>query len=362
MKHSIRYCLFAIYLALQTGSSQADSLIINGLYDCQRATNGRAYCKRVGAPASAKYVPVSEDFYSTYEVARSGRTTAPTEKSTLNVDNRVSIENTQINNVVITLKDQSTNIAGQILALESVLKNEEKIYESEESDKAFISETLSVIKERISDLRSRLDVKNGELSKYSSPIRPNDINTGVTARKASEFYPKIPYYIPGTSETGEFWVEPFVTDTGNLVFNFKFVDIDSAAVEKIRGSIEMTIQQLDLTQSALSKIAKNSKTAHEKGIRRKFDQRLVCFPEADCPPEGKKIDSKASTEILFSINADGSTNGRIQRNKGKFEEGYNISVKSAILLRAYINFVLKDAQKEFNAGSATDEDIRQIFK
>lgn len=51
-----------------------------------------------------------------------------------------------------------------------------------------------------------------KLSRYSTSIKPNDPDLQITARKASETDPKVPYYIPGTSETGEFWVEPFVTD------------------------------------------------------------------------------------------------------------------------------------------------------
>lgn len=356
MTNALRLLSFTLAFATLLATAYADSLVINNLYDCQRATNGRAYCKRVGASASAPYVPVSESFFDTYETARTGKAPVVIEQP------KTVVNTTQVNNITITLKDQATNIAGQILALEAVLREQEQLAKSDEADRTLANDAIAAINDRLTDLKAALATKNEALSKYSTPIRPDDMNLGVTARKASEFYPKIPYYIPGTRETGEFWVEPVVTDTGTLEFNFKFVDVDSAIAEKVRGSIEMSISQLESTRLALAKAAKNSRIAHEKGIRRKFDQRLVCFPEADCPPEGKKMDAKASTEILFSINDDGSTNARIQRNKGRFEEGYNVSIKSALLLQAYLSFVLKHAQKEFNAGSASEDDIRQLFK
>lgn len=345
----------SIFLTI-SASAYADSLVINNLYDCQRAKNGRAYCKRVGAPANAQYVPVSDGFFDTYETARTGKPAVVIEQP------KTVVNTTQVNNITINLKDQATNIAGQILALEAVLREQEQLVKSDEADRALANDAIAAINDRLTDLKAALATKNEALSRYTTPIRPDDMNLDITARKASEYYPKIPYYIPGTRETGEFWVEPIVTDTGTLEFNFKFVDIDSSSAEKVRGSIEMSINQLEATRLALIKAAKNSKVAHEKGIRRKFDQRLVCFPEADCPPEGKKIDAKASTEIIFSINDDGATNARIQRNKGRFEEGYNVSIKSALLLQAYLSYVLRHAQKEFNAGSASEDDIRQLFK
>jgi len=55
----------------------------------------------------------------------------------------------------------------------------------------------------------------------------------------------VPYYIPGTPETGEFWIEPFVTDTGELAFNLKFIDL-AAENEKNAGSIRLTASDVEL--------------------------------------------------------------------------------------------------------------------
>ena len=97
-------------------------------------------------------------------------------------------------------------------------------------------------------------------------------------------------------------------------------------------------------------------------MRRKLDVRMDCFPQADCPAEGQKIDGRASTEIIFSLSDDGSTSARIQRNKGRFEEAYNVSVKSGLLLGAYLNHVLTEGRAEYEAGSASTEELKDMFR
>ncbi len=346
------------------GDALAQVIVINGLYDCQRATNGRAYCKRQGAPSSNLYEPVSEEFFASFEAARTGKApqttvvVAPKEVTTNNVTNNQTVNNT----VIIQLKSEAVDVKGQIAILTMVVEEQKKMLRSG-GDAAVINDTVASLEERIVELKKSFDEKANTLAnQYATPIKPDDADLALTARKASEIYPKVPYYIPGTPETGEFWIEPVVSDTGSLIFRFKFVDVKSTAAEKVRSSIEMKPEELEKTQKALVKLVSNSKVAHEKKIRRKLDVRLECFPATDCPPEGQKIESKASTEIIFSINEDGSTSGRIQRNKGKYEEGYNVSVKSGLVLQAYINHVLTEGKADFEAGSASQEDLKKLFQ
>jgi hypothetical protein len=345
------------------GDVLAQSIVVNGMYDCQRATNGRAYCKRQGTSGN-QYEPVSDDFFATYEAARTGNRPQPTVVvAPKEVTNNTVTNNQTVNNtVVIQLKSEAVDVKGQIAILTMVV-NEQKALLKSGGDATVINETIASIEERIVELKKLFDEKANTLAnQYATPIKPDDADLALTARKASEIYPKVPYYIPGTPETGEFWIEPIVSDTGSLIFRFKFVDVKSTAAEKVRSSIEMKPEELEKTQKALVKLVANSKLAHEKKIRRKLDVRLECFPSADCPPEGQKIDLKASTEVIFSINEDGSTSGRIQRNKGRYEEGYNVSVKSGLVLQAYINHMLTEGKADFEAGSASQEDLKKLFQ
>lgn len=348
---------FMFVLGFSTSLS-AQSPVINGLYDCQRATNNRVYCKKQGAPLDNQYQPVSDEFFASYEATRLGRVIAPP------VTNNNQQNNLQVNNtIIIQLKADVADVKGEIDLLNQVVLEQKKLLDKGGDAVALYSETVTVIEERVVELKSELSKKLKTISSsYLTPVKPDDADLGITARRVSEIYPKIPYYIPGTKEIGEFWLEPVVSDSGVLIFRFKFVDVKSKLAEKIRGSIEMKPDEVEITQKALLKIASNSKLAHEKKIRRFVSARVACFPMTDCPPEGQKIEGKASTELIFTVNEDGATSGRIQRNKGRFEEGYNFSVKSGLLLQAYMNHVLNEGKAEFEASSATDEDLKKMFR
>jgi len=329
----------------------SQSLIMDGFYDCQRATNGRPYCRRQGY--GTQYFAKSEDFFAAFEVARSG--------SPIIQYNNVPVVEKNNNIEIVSIKTEISDIKGQIDLMNMVVVEQRKYLVSGNYNTYVVQETITVIEERLVILKSNLKLKAKNLSNYVTSIRPDDMDLGISARKSSEIYPKVPYYIAGTKETGEFWVEPNVTDSGKLMFKFKFVDI-SSLVEKVRSSIDMTVDDLERTQKALIKIAANSKVAHEKKIRRKVNVRMDCFPISDCPSEGEKLDGRSSTEIIFGVSEDGATNGRIQRNKGLYEEGYNFSKDSALLLQAYINHVLLESKSDFEAGSATNEDVKNMFR
>jgi hypothetical protein len=173
-------------------------------------------------------------------------------------------------------------------------------------------------------------------------------------------FPKVPWYIPGTSEIGEFWIEPFVTDTGALSFNMKFVD-PKATNEKTRATIVFTAAELERAQKAMLKLINWSKVAHENGMRRALSKRVDCFPNTTCPNEGQKRDGVASTEIVFQVNDEGATSGRIQRNKGHYDEGYNVSMESAVWLQAYLSHVLHDGKFAFESGSRSTDELKQLL-
>jgi len=223
-----------------------------------------------------------------------------------------------------------------------------------------IEKTIVALNARVGSLKSEYDEKEKTFSGYLTSITPNDRNLYLTARRASEVYAKIPYYIPGTNEIGEFWIEPTVTDRGELLFGFKFVDTE-ASVEKVRGKIDMSLVEIEDVQKALLKLHEWSEKAHSENVRN-YEKRVICFPVEDCPPDGERIEGKSSTEIRFIVYEDGSTAGRIQRNKGPFVEGYNMSIDSALMLQAYLSHVIKAAKSDFVAGTRTKKQLDEIFK
>ena len=254
------------------------------------------------------------------------------------------------------------DLTAQITLLEGVIKEQRELKKTETAEnQSAVDATIVSVQSRVDTMKKEYSERNQNFNKYLTSVKPNDKDLYLTSRKASEIYPKIPYYIPGTSETGEFWVEPFVTDRGEMNFSFKFVDIASS-IEKVRGKIDMTLAEMEDSQKALFKLHSWSATAHEQKIRKNYEKRVTCFPAAECPPDGERLDGKASTEVRFNIYEDGSTAGRIQRNKGRFIEGYNMSIDSAMLLQAYLNHVITEAKLEFRSGTQDKKSLDQIFK
>jgi hypothetical protein len=227
--------------------AHSDPLIINGLYDCARATNGRTYCKKVGAARANQYVPVSEDFFRSYQTAAN-----PPPPPVIAVENQVL--NTVVNNVlVLDLKTDVYDMSRQIDVLNVMLSEQQRLSADGKDNNGVIKDTITSIEDRMAQLDAKREAKSRELSKYTTSIRPDDGDSGVTARKASEIHPKVPYYIAGTKESGEFWIEPNVSNTGILTFQMKFVDVDSTAAKKIRSKIDMTPDDLQKTRDALLK-------------------------------------------------------------------------------------------------------------
>jgi len=218
---------------------------------------------------------------------------------------------------------------------------------------------LSAITERVKELKKLMKSYDQDSKrKYGVPIRPSNANLGVTAAKASEVFPRVPYYVPGTEEIGEMWIKPYVSDLGELLYDVNFVD-QTSAFDKIRETIVLNEDEIIKASKALVKVNKWSDKALAKNMRRRFEKSAACFPEAMC---GKREAGNSSTEIVFMLYEDGSTSTKIQQNKGKFQSGYNVSVESGLLLSAYADYMMDLGSKEFIAATMTDEELDAEFE
>jgi hypothetical protein len=274
-----------------------------------------------------------------------------------------TIIQTQVNSTtIVNLTNDAAEARGLIQVFKAIIDEQRKVAEGDKDLSDVAGQSITVLEVRVKELQSKFLDTTTELSRYRTSVKPNDPDLQITARKASELYPKVPFYIPGTPETGEFWIEPLVTDTGELAFNLKFIDPKSEN-DKTRASILLTASNVETIQKALVQVVKWAKVAHDKHIRRTYTQRAACFPTDRCPAEsGTKREGMASTEIDFKVYEDGSTAGRIQRNKGLFEDGYNISIDSASMLQAYFHHILTEGKTDYEAGSRTDDQMKDLFK
>lgn len=327
-----------------------NAFALDGYQNCQRATNGRPYCQR---PGSDSYYPVDERFFARFQSARDAAATRP----------QTVINNSTTNNTVVVvqrLEAEAAEARGMRDLYAAILREQANRATSPEACRSVQRQTTAVLTERQRDVAKQFAERTAELSRYSTSVRPNDPDNRITARRASELFPKIPFYIPATPETGEFWLEPNVTETGELAFNLKFIDTGSN-VDKVRSTIPLTPPELGTVRDALCKVSEWSEVAHQNRVTN-LTKRVVCFPAERCPEEGGKRDGAASTEIIFAVHEDGRTSGRIQRNRGRFADGYNMSTESALLLQAYLTHVLLEGKQEFDASTRTREQVRDLFK
>ena len=217
---------------------------------------------------------------------------------------------------------------------------------------------LRVVDGEITRLRAEKELLQKLLSnRFSTPIRPSNANLSVSAFRAADTFPKIPFYVPGTNEIGEMLVIPRVTDDGFLNYKFDFLD-PTATYDKVRDTISIPHKNVDSVIYGLQKVDEWTKVAQENNINRRVEKSAACVPEGKC--ENKK-QGVSSTEVMFQIYEDGSTAGRIQRNKGKFSVGYNMSVESSILLSAYLTYMRDVGAKEFNIGVMSDDEVKKLF-
>jgi hypothetical protein len=330
----------------------AQDFVLDSYYDCARATNGKSYCKQVGK--GGNYFPVPDEFLVRLMVSKLGQQNVTTNTT-------VTASTTTNTPAIQGLTNDASEIRGLIDLYTKMIAEQKQVATGDDDPAGTASQAIAILNGRIAELQKQFKDKTTQLSTYQTSIRPNDPDLRISARKASELYPKVPWYIPGTSEIGEFWIEPFVTDTGSLSFNLKFVD-PKGVNDKVRATILLETKELDRAQKALLKLVNWSKVAHDKGIRRALTKRVDCFPSATCPDEGKKRDGVASTEIVFQVNEEGATSGRIQRNKGLYDEGYNISMESAVWLQAYLNHVLREGKSEFEAGSRSTDELKDLLR
>ena len=163
-----------------------------------------------------------------------------------------------------------------VLALVIVEQNEQKKTATAEVQPSY-QRTIDAVTVYVDELKREQSSIDNAFNSYLTSVKQNDKDLYLSARKASEIYPKIPYYIPGTSETGEFWVEPIVTDKGEMRFGFKFIDT-RATIDKTRAQIDMSLSEMSMADTNCTRWRRKTvpvwlieKGAHAPGL-----VRLVC--------------------------------------------------------------------------------------
>ena len=304
---------------------------------------------------SAKYHPTAAFLLTKYSDLDSGSgQSVNSNLGNITINKNIDTSNT----LVINVKNQSEaqkkldEVQASLNMYEAISKVVKK--QKPDSRRRF----LLAINNEIKKLNSKKTSLEKQFSnQYSTPIRPSNQKLNISSFKASETFPKIPFYVPGTNEIGEMLTIPKVTDEGFLVYRLDFLD-PTSTYEKVRDSINIPHESIDEVIKALLNIDKWTITAQENNLTRRISKTALCIPTGRCQNKKKGI---MSTEIVFQVYEDGSTSGRIQRNKGTYSVGYNLSVESSVLLSAYLTYMRDTGSKEFNIGNMSDEEVKSLF-
>ena len=141
---------------------------------------------------------------------------------------------------------------------------------------------------QIERLRKEKEKLQKDWSKrFSTPIKPNNANLSVTAFRAADTFPKIPFYVPGTSEIGEMLAVPRVTDDGFLIYQFDFLD-PSATFDKVRDRIEVKHEDISFIINGLLKVDEWTKVAQSNNVTRRVEKTASCIPEGACKLKNKE--------------------------------------------------------------------------
>ena len=160
LKSSSRFLIAAFICGVPITTAFAQNVVLNGLYDCQKATNGRSYCKKQGAPAEAQWVPVSEEFFSQYQAARNGGPVSSQTQTTVTQQSESTVVNNNV--LVINLTADAATLKGQIALLEKLL-SEQQAVQGANVDGSAVQQTIKSIQDRTLSIESDLPRQNNRI-------------------------------------------------------------------------------------------------------------------------------------------------------------------------------------------------------
>ena len=208
-----------------------------------------------------------------------------------------------------------------------------------------------------------------ESSEKAIGIRPKgNLGGGRKERLTSV---KIQYYVPGSTEIGEMWVDWKVDENRGPVLKLNFIDpkhkydikaeVIPVSLQPVTEACDKNIKNPPLeTASPACKlvrallIADNwGKIAQKKGLRRQFSK-LVSYIEGD-------KDSRIASSVHFNLYENGAVSAQIEYRKFGYPKKFNFSMANALELARYIEDMRVDAAKGIVAGTMSEKELDNVF-
>jgi len=271
------------------------------------------------------------------------------------------IQVTFINNKYCTRLKGSSNAI-------SVVESAALIYKRNKPDTINKARVERAVKEHAEHGR-RVASNQKEFSDKLMGIRPK---SDLDAADGNIYETKIQYYIPGSEEIGEMWVNWFIDDDKGPMMRLNFMD-PTHKYENKSYKIDISLEPIefpcntdintdsDKTTSPSCQIVKSllradrwGKIAKEKELKRRY-KKLVSYIQGD-------EKSKISLSIYFQVYENGAMSAQLVNKKYGFPKRFNFTLANALELARYIENTRKKAHKKWLNQTRTKEDLDALFQ
>jgi hypothetical protein len=207
-----------------------------------------------------------------------------------------------------------------------------------------------------------------EFSEKLMGIRPK---SDLDAADGNIYETKIQYYIPGSEEIGEMWVNWFIDDDKGPMMRLNFMD-PTHQYENKAYEIDISLEPIEFpcntdintdsnkNTSPSCQIVKDllradrwGKIAKEKELKRRY-KKLVSYIQGD-------EKSKISLSIYFQVYENGAMSAQLVHKKYGFPKRFNFTLANALELARYIENTREKAQKKWFNQTRTKEDLDALF-
>jgi len=215
----------------------------------------------------------------------------------------------------------------------------------------------------------RVSSNQKEFSQKVSGIRAK---SDLDAADGNIYGTKIQYYIPGSEEIGEMWVNWFIDDDKGPMMRLHFMD-PTHQYENQAYKIDISLEPIqfpcntDIAKDSnkntspscqivkdLLRADKWGKIAKKQNLKRRYRKR-VSYVNGD-------ENSKISTAIYFQVYEDGSMTAQIEEVKHGFPKRFNFTLNNALELARYIETTREKAKQKWMNKTRTKEDLDALFK
>ena len=215
---------------------------------------------------------------------------------------------------------------------------------------------------------TRLASNQKEFAQKVVGIRPQ---SDLDAADGNIYDIKIQYYIPGSEEIGEMWVDWFIDDDKGPMMRLHFMD-PTHKYEKEAYKMQISLEPIKAPCNTDIKVKSNKNTspacdmvkdlliadkwakiAKKQDMKRRYKKR-VSYIYGD-------VNSTKSLGVNFQVYENGAMTVQLEEMKHGFPKRFNFTFKQALELARYIENTREKAHKKWMNKTRSKEDLDALF-